>query len=207
MNTKSVIALDADGVLLDYHEGYARAWEQAFGQPLTVADPDAYWPWDRYGVPRLEMTDRKRLQEAMDDVFWASLRPMPGAVEACEMLHQAGHRLVCVSALDPRYEHARQRNFWEQGLPIERVVATGRPGLVSPDALSPKAAALRELSPVAFVDDYLPYFRGVPRETGIHCALVARSPNGSPNHGEGLQWVDSVHDDLLGFAQRWVFGA
>lgn len=206
MNTKPVIALDADGVLLDYHEGYARAWEQAFGQALVMVDPHAYWAWDRYGAPRLQKDQRQHLQTAMGEDFWSNLRPMPGAVEACRLLRQAGYRLVCVSALTPRYQLARQRNLQELGFELEAVITTGRPEQPSPDALSPKAQALQSLAPAAFVDDYLPYFRGVSGGD-IHRALIARGPNGSPNHGEDLRWVDSTHDDLLGFARHWLQGA
>jgi len=36
---KPIIALDADGVLLDYHHAYARAWAEAFGHPPALRDP------------------------------------------------------------------------------------------------------------------------------------------------------------------------
>lgn len=66
---------------------------------------------------------------------------------------------------------------------------------------SPKAAALRELRPVAFVD-YLPYLRGIPED--IHVALVLREPNGSPNQGDELARVDSQHANLADFARWWL---
>jgi beta-phosphoglucomutase-like phosphatase (HAD superfamily) len=40
--TKGVIALDADGVLLNYHVAYAKAWESAFGEKPKMKDPLAY---------------------------------------------------------------------------------------------------------------------------------------------------------------------
>ena len=60
-NTKR-IALDADGVLLDYNLAYASAWERAFGVRPELRDPQAYWPADRWGVERLagELLDRLR---------------------------------------------------------------------------------------------------------------------------------------------------
>jgi beta-phosphoglucomutase-like phosphatase (HAD superfamily) len=39
---KVIIALDADGVLLDYGLAYAGAWERAFGQYPRERDPQAY---------------------------------------------------------------------------------------------------------------------------------------------------------------------
>ena len=56
--------------------------------------------------------------------------------------------------------------------------------------------------PRRFVDDYLPYFRGVPES--VHAALVHRARNGSPNEGPELSIVSSVHDDLGGFVDYWL---
>jgi len=61
---------------------------------------------------------------------------------------------------------------------------------------------LRGNVPEAFVDDYLPYLRGVPGH--VHTALVLRAPNGSPNEGVELSLAKSVHDDLPGFADFWL---
>jgi hypothetical protein len=61
------------------------------------------------------------------------------------------------------------------------------------------------LRPVAFVDDYLPYFMGVPKE--VHAALVLRAPNGSPNTGPALASIQSVHLDLAEFADHWLAAA
>ena len=90
-----------------------------------------------------------------------------------------------------QFEAARLRNLRDHGFPIERVIATGN----AAGERSPKADAIAELNPEAFVDDYLPYFRGVPAH--VHTALVLRAPNGSPNVGDELRPARSViHDDL-----------
>jgi hypothetical protein len=123
---------------------------------------------------------------------------MPGAVEACQRLVDAGFDLVCVSALEARFEAARLRNLQALGFPIERVVATGN----APGERSPKAEAITRLAPAAFVDDYLPYLRGVP--DAVHRALVMRAPNGSPNEGPDMALVHSTHDDLADFVDDWL---
>ncbi len=48
--SKPIIALDADGVLLDYHVAYRSAWHKAFNHLPTLKDPNAYWPIDRWDV-------------------------------------------------------------------------------------------------------------------------------------------------------------
>ena len=180
------IALDADGVLLDFHLGYASAWQRAFGVVPAERDALAYWPMDRWDVERLDEARRVQFRAAFDEQFWTTVPAIAGAVEACHRLHDAGFELICVSALDLEYEAARLRNLRALGFPIERVIATGN----AAGERSPKADAIAALQPVAFVDDYLPYLRGVPAE--VHTALVMRAPNGSPNTGPELTLARST---------------
>jgi phosphoglycolate phosphatase-like HAD superfamily hydrolase len=198
MAIRPLIALDCDGVLLDFHLGYASAWARAFGQAPPERDPLAYWPMDRWEVERLDPERRVLFRAAFDEHFWTTMPPIPGALEACHRLHAAGFDLVCVSALELEFEAARLRNLRDLGFPIERVIATGN----AEGVRSPKADAIERLAPAAFVDDYLPYLRGLPRH--LHTALVLRAPNGSPNVGPDLALVRSVHDDLAGFAAHWL---
>ena len=73
--------------------------------------------------------------------------------------------------------------------------------------MAAQLAAIRKLRgtsgrPVAFVDDYVAYLRGIPTE--VHTALVLRAPNGSPNVGDELKLARSVHQDLAAFATHWL---
>ena len=198
---KPIIALDADGVLLDYHVAYARAWERAFGVHPQERDPQAYWPVDRWAVELLEGERLTHFSSCFDEAFWRSVPPIAGALEACFALHDAGYTLVCVSALDERFADARLCNLREAGFPIETVVATGNASAHQ----SPKAKAISALRPAAFVDDYLPYLVGI--DASVHTALVTRQPNGSPNTGDNLSAAKSLHPDLRAFAQWWLDAA
>ncbi len=198
MARRPLIALDCDGVLLDFHLGYAGAWKRAFGTMPQERDPLAYWPMDRWNVERLAPEHRPTFRAAFDTHFWTTMPPLPGALDACNRLHDAGHELICITALDNEYEGARLTNLRRLGFPIERVVATGH----SEGERSPKADAIESLDPAAFVDDYIVYMRGLPRH--IHTALILRGPNGSPNVGPELALAKSVHDDLAGFADHWL---
>ncbi len=195
---KPVIALDADGVLLDYSTAYAKAWERAFAWHPVERDPSAYWPMDRWGVERLAGEPLERFRACFDTEFWSTVSAIDGAIEGCHALHDAGFTLICVSALELHHEAARLKNLRAHGFPIERVVATGSVA----SARSPKAAALVELDPEAFVDDFLPYLRGL--KASIHTALVLRQPTGSPNVGAELASVGSQHADLLAFSRWWL---
>jgi hypothetical protein len=41
-NNKPIIALDCDGVLLDYHTTFAQIYEKTFAKQLTIVSPKAY---------------------------------------------------------------------------------------------------------------------------------------------------------------------
>ncbi|PRC92308.1 5' nucleotidase, NT5C type [Solimicrobium silvestre] len=194
----SIIALDADGVLLDYNAAYRLAWERAFGLLPDLRDKNAYWAIDRWDVSRLDGMELIKFRACFDEQYWKSIPAIPNAVKACEELCSAGYELVCVSAIESQFQHARLQNLQECGFPIERVIATSG----SNTGISPKAAALRELNPIAFVDDFLPYLRGIPDD--IHAALIMREPNGSPNLGGELNLAHSLHPDLQAFASWWL---
>ena len=197
--TRPILALDADGVLVDLHAGYARAWQRAFGVTPAERDPLAYWPMDRWDVGRVDPEQRLLLREQFQQSeLWENLPAIAGAVDACHRLHDAGYDLVCVTALEERFQSARLRNLKALGFPIRRVVATGH----AEGERSPKADAIAALRPVAFVDDYIAYMRGVPTE--VHTALVLRAPNGSPNVGDELKLARSLHQDLADFTDHWL---
>ena len=195
-----LIVLDADGVLLDYHSAYASAWARAFGVRPVLKDPQAYWPLDRWGVEQLSGARLATLRASFDEAFWRTVPALEGAVQACHDLVASGYELVCVSALRAEFTQARLQNLKAHGFPIETVVATGNDAAQR----SPKAAAIAKLKPVAFVDDFLPYHRGVPAT--VHRALIRREENGSPNVGPELGNVDSQHLNLKAFAQWWLAG-
>lgn len=194
----NIIALDADGVLLDYSGAYANAWAKAFGERPALRDPEAYWPIDRWAVERLRGDRLSTFRAAFDEQFWSTVPAIAGAVEACRRLVDAGYRLVCVSAMDAAFAAARQRNLEDLGFPIVEVISTGS----EVGRISPKAAALAKLQAVAFVDDYLPYHRGIMPP--VHRALILRESNGSPNIGAELGCIDSQHANLKAFADWWL---
>jgi phosphoglycolate phosphatase-like HAD superfamily hydrolase len=153
---------------------------------------------DRWQVERLDAPRREQFRAAFDEHFWLTVPAIDGAIQACHRLHDAGYELVCVSALEAEFEAARLRNLRDLGFPIERVIATGN----AAGDRSPKADAIEALAPIAFVDDYAPYLRGVPAH--VHTALVLRAPNGSPNVGSDLALARSIHADLADFTAHWL---
>lgn len=146
MDVKPIIVLDADGVLLDYHHAYRHLWQKAFGVLPDLADPQAYFPFDRWAVPRLGDAERSHLRACQDEEFWATLPAVDGALDAAIDLHDAGFELICVSALPLKFEAARFKNIRDLGFPIDQVVAT--PVVSQGDSSqSPKGGALKQIHP------------------------------------------------------------
>ncbi len=192
------IALDCDGVLLDYNTAYSKAWFNVFGERLVLNNPAAYWPMERWNARRLVSNELEQFRCAFDHAFWSTIPAVPGALEACQRLADQGYNLVCVTALPEKFADARAQNLRDLGFPISRVVTTSNVIVGG----SPKAQAIADLGPVAFVDDYGPYLVGVVPP--VHLALILRDPVGSPNAGKLLDIPDSCHADLLGFADWWL---
>lgn len=195
---KPIIALDADGVLLDYHAAYRNAWYRAFQVMPEIKDKDAYWPIDRWSVRHLTGKELQHFRSYFNEQFWRTIPAIPGAVDACKSLREAGFDLICVSAIESQFQKARLENLINEGFSIKAVIATdGKDG-----EISPKVKSLLEINSVAFVDDFLPYHRGVP--STIHKALILRETNGSPNVGDELKLIDSTHNDLSTFVKWWL---
>jgi len=139
-----------------------------------------------------------KFRACFDENFWANIAPIAGAVQACQLLANAGFELVCVTALESKFAKARLLNLEASGFPIKKVITTSH----EVRQTSPKADVVNQLKPCAFVDDFLPYMRGINR--GIHKALILRDPNGSPNTGPELDLLNSTHRNLAEFADAYM---
>lgn len=197
--TLKTIVLDADGVMVDYRAAFPGVYRKAFGKEITLVRPDAYFATNAYGLPRLETgtPEGDKFFSHFGDEDWAALPALPGAVEACHLLHGAGYRLVCVTSMPSRFVEARRRNFETLGLPLSGMVATGRHGQGNP-----KLEAIHDLQPVAFVDNLATNFEGL--SAGVHTALIEYGDYDSPNRLLDLSEVDTAHASLLAFAHWWL---
>lgn len=136
------IAIDGDGVLLDYNTAYSQAWFKAFGEHLILNNPRSYWPMERWNARRLVSDELEQFRSAFDLEFWSTIPAVPGALKACQRLVDQGYTLVCVTALAERFSDARAQNLRALGFPISRVITTS-------DEIaggSPKAKAIADLT-------------------------------------------------------------
>ena len=191
------IALDADGVLLDYNKAAAHVWEKAFGFKPTVRDPGAYHFRNVYDMDLSNKTMHATFYSVFEQTAWTNMSAMPFATEGCQMLHEMGYDLHVVSSMPAAFEHHRIENLRNLGMPIASVTATGGH---QGDA-NPKRATLLKLQPIAFVDDLLSNFRGVHQ--AMHCALLHSDSTDSPNHEQDQRMKASAHRNLLDFSHYW----
>ena len=195
---KKRIALDADGVLLNYNDAYPYVYERAFGRPLPLLRADAYHATNAYGLTLVKGSpEYDRFFASFDENAWATMPVFEGVIEGCHALHDAGYELICVSSMPPEFADARLRNFQLHDLPIAQVIATGRH---SGD--NPKLTVIEELQPVGFVDDLASNFLGVG--SSVHKALVDRKCFDSPNTPEDTRLANTHHPSLKHFCDWWL---
>lgn len=202
---KRRFAFDCDGVLVDYHEAYRRAWLAAFGEALQEREPQAYHASVRWGARFLERhEERRHLRSYMDSTFWRTMTAMPGAVEACDIFHRGlGYELVAVTALEECYQRERMMNLLDLGMPISQVICTG--GGEDDAPISPKARVINALGSEGldgFAEDCAPFLRGI--NPGVHLALIMAGHIGSPNVGADLALAHTTHPDVLDVAHYWA---
>lgn len=198
MNNKALtIALDADGVLLDYNRAWGALWQEAHGRPLECMEPRAYHATTYWGA---EDPDQSHpFWSLFDQKGWRNMPAMPGAVEACRRLAAAGHRLVCVTSMPGHHQQTRLANLQDLGFPIDEVIATGSgvPGR------NPKREAIEALAPDWFVDDELRKLRGLDQ---VKCVLIDPGHPDSPNEGQDDSFIQFRVPTLLDFANRLLTG-
>lgn len=191
------IALDADGVLIDYNLAAAHVWHKAFGSMPQVKDPTAYHFRNAYCIDILQGKEKEHYNAHFEKA-WACMPAMQGAVQGCKMLHEAGYELHVVTAMPPKYAQMRRDNLRALGFPIASVTATGGANTLG----NPKKETLLSMKPIAFVDDLLSNFQGVNHS--MHCALLHWNSPDNPNPDYHQPLKASSHLNMVEFAQFWI---
>jgi hypothetical protein len=194
--TERILAIDGDGVLVDYRQAYPDVWRAAFGTNIEMVHPDAYHAHTAYGITWENAEQEAHFFKHFGEEAWSSMPLMSGVEEGCEMLVKAGFTLVCVSSMNPAFEAARKRNFERYELPISQVYAVKRHGTGNP-----KKEVLERLQAEALADDLMDNFEGLSPD--IHKAFINYGRFDCPSLKSALV-ADSVHEGFLDFARYWV---
>ena len=220
---KPIIALDADGVLLDYRLSFGSIYNHHFKVELEVKDPNAFHADQFWGV---ETPERDALfwKDFITQDAWGKMEALPGAVEACHKLVELGFELVCVTSMPFEYQDRRLHNLQELGFPIERVIAVGKnsknldvanhpieakaeqagekhPNRPFKDPLfNPKKVAIDDLKPEWFVDDEFRKLQGIE---GVGLVLLDPGYSDTPNVNVSPNHVSVQVENLLEFS-TWL---
>jgi phosphoglycolate phosphatase-like HAD superfamily hydrolase len=190
----ALIALDADGVLLDYNRAFGMLWCDYFGCELEIVEPKAYHATNFWGV---EPPDKgHEFWNYFDHHGWHAMPAMEGAVEACLALAREGHDLVCVTSMPTHRAGERLANLQALGFPIERVIATGS---AADAGANPKKEAIEALCPDWFVDDELRKLKDLAPD--ICLALVDPGHPDCPNAGQQRRHLAMTVPSLAEFAK------
>lgn len=190
MVNKKRIALDVDGVLLHFLQGFERIAAIALGRSVTRINR----AWDlavAYGFTKAEHDTVWAACDAMG--LYLDLPVLPGAFEAVQLLTQAGYEVHAVSAILPKYLKQRRANLRAHGFDVAHVHATGD---------GSKAPILRELAPIMFVDDQLKHLHAasfIPNRVWLRSADEQFPEEGQVHTHEA--------NTLLEFVQHWLQGA
>lgn len=191
-----LIALDGDGVLLNYNPVVGPIWHRHFGEVITPKDTRAFWTSNYWGVE--EPPRGHPFWDTFNQHGWQLMAPLPGAVDACHRLVAAGYELVCVTSIPDHRAPVRLANLRSHGFPIDRVVGAGA---IPHHLPAPKKAAIEALGPAWFVDDEVRKLSGFEHRLGL--ALVDSGAPDSPNRNVPVDHLDVVVPSLAAFAD-WL---
>ncbi|CAF1492790.1 unnamed protein product, partial [Adineta steineri] len=198
-NPKPIIALDCDGVLLDYHATFAQIYEQTFGKKLTVVSPKAHYAERKYNV-NFNDDEKEEFKQVWNEYGWRRMPMHDGALEACLLLHEAGYELICVTAMSSSFIEHRLENFRLHGFPIDKIISSG----YDKDNFNnnPKRKIIEDLNPVVFVDDLRRNFNNIQH---VHTKLIFidHQREDDPNQHDNI-YYDAKYGSLLEFVKDFL---
>ena len=177
MNKLKCIALDCDGVLLDYNEAYGRLLKEFFGKEIPVFDPTCYHAENYYGIANkwVNKEERAAFFKLFNEKGWAMMQALPGALQATQQLKDMGYYIYVVTSMDKKAQEMRFNNLKQLGFPIDEVISTGK----KHGHQNPKKEYIEHIKPEYFVDDLISNFHNITSNT--HFVLIDLPATDSPN--------------------------
>jgi hypothetical protein len=197
------IALDCDGVILDYIECYKRLYNEFFNDNKKAVNPYSYTADIHLGI---DWTHREKEQSAFYDYFgqngWTSMKPISGAVEATKKIKEAGYKIVIVTSIPFDKANARHDNLLKEGVSFDDVIACGSHSTANGSNI--KKPYLDKLAPQYFADDLLQNFSGV--SDNINCVLIDWFCENNENFRKSENGIKvfSTHEKLIQFTDLHI---
>ena len=157
MDKRKKIALDVDGVLLDFMTMFDYAAEQFLQRKIIPAkdqhERDEYHLSKRVGCTKEEA--HQILQYMLDTGLYGKIPALPGVYQAIQEIKKQNFKIYIVTALPEEARAMRLKNLKEvlDLVPDEiHLVGMGKS----------KKAALEKIMPDIFIDDRIDYLASVP---------------------------------------------
>lgn len=196
MTKNKIIALDCDGVLLNYNEAYGRALEQFLGIKPNIVSPESYFCHNYFDV-KLKPEQKTEFFKFFNDKGWATMTDLPQSIEATKKLRQDGYKIIVVTSMPKMAQEMRHQNLLNLGFAIDATIATGK----KQNNINPKKSYIEVLSPEYFVDDLVENFHNIDSPT--HFVLVDNEAPDSPNlNFEHNVKLHSTHNNLWDFVEK-----
>lgn len=141
------VALDIDGVLLDFDSHWQTFTELLLGRPLPRLNNE-YDLRSRYGLS--EQESKLAWEAFYDQGQWAQILPYRCAIDAIDDFHLSGHTLLCITAAPRDVEVQRRKSLQNLGLDAHHIEFIG----YHHDGNTKHEALLRH-QPDVFIDDQL----------------------------------------------------
>lgn len=147
---RCTVALDCDGVLLDFLTHFKTIGEYALGREL-IDSSNVYDLSARYG---LTSDERSRIMHIFEkENGWSNLPSLDGALDSAKELQEAGHRVIVVTAIEEQFRTARLSNLAHFGFVPDHMYCVGT------QHGHTKSDAYKEEMPHVIVDDRLVYLQ------------------------------------------------
>lgn len=201
MKKPKIIALDCDGVLLNYNQAYGKIYSETFNQPLQVAKPNAYHAHNYWGIEWDKQLEKKSIfQSAFNEHGWKNMPALEGSIEATHLLRSKGYKIFVVTSMPEFAEKHRHENLTNLGFAVDATIATGS----KKDKKNPKKPYIDALMPEFFVDDLIENFHNIDSPTKFVWIDWKCEDNDQSHHRLNNLRIHHEHENLLDFVKSVI---
>lgn len=197
----NLIAVDCDGVLLDYNKAFGEIYKLTFGVNLNVKNVNSYHAHNYYdlGVDFYKEENKSRFFNTFNAHGWSSMPACDGAVEAINSLSSAGYKIAVITSMPQEFAEARMDNLRQLGFMVDSLFASGR----TSTSTNPKAKFLLNLHPLVFVDDLIDNFLDI-ETLQTKKILIDNKSHDSPNLLKDIRSVDEKYGNIKEFSLSFL---
>lgn len=189
------IALDCDGVILDYNYTWGKILSTFLNKEI-LPKKVAYFAYNVFDY-HLSDKETKNFYALFHEHGWNQMQALKGALEAIQILQKKNFDIHIVTSIPQEAHLYRKNNLKSLGIDFSSLHTVG-----FQHNTNLKKDIINEMKPIYFVDDLLQNFEGVTQST--NCVLIDIPGEDNPNHFYPHKHnitLHSTHNSLLEFAK------